>query len=415
MVKWLEDLRRVTVAGIGPNGKPRQMIGASFRGVSFLVEGSDRGGGRRAVVHEFPLRDDPFVEDLGRKARTFRVDGYVLGDDYLFQRDALLAALEDEEGPGELVHPYHGVRTAICISVAVRETRAEGGIAMFALELAEAPAQVPVPIDAVDSTEQVAASADAAIVATEAEFVEQYDILSLPSFALGSAETALTSASDALGAALAPAVSTTQELAELSGRVALLTATASSLVRQPTDVLDAFRLAITSLVNAVASSPGAVMDALIDAYTADLGPVVVALTATRERELANQSAMTGALRRVIAIEAARLAPLVPYVSIEEASLARDQIAAMLEEQAATAGDTAYPALVTLRSDLLRAVPGGAAFARIVTVTRNVATPSILLSYQLYGSTDNELDIVARNGIRHPGFVSGDVKVLSSDD
>lgn len=402
---WREDLRRVSVNG-------RKLIGASFRGVPFFVESADRGGGRRAVVHEFPLRDDPFVEDLGRRARTFRVEGYVLGDTYLTQRDALLAALEDTAGPGELVHPYHGVRVAICVNVSVRETRADGGIAMFALEFAETPAQEPVPTEVVDSAGQVALSSDAAAVASDAEFVEQYDPDGIPAFALESAETALVRAVEGLAAELAPIVTVTQELAEFTGRVALLTAQASSLVRTPASVLGEFRATITGLVDTTLASPGNVMRALLAAYGADLGPLVVAITATRARELANQAALIGALRRIIAIEAARLAPLVAYTSIEEATAARDQVAALLEEQAADAGDSAYPAIVNLRSEVLRAVPGGAAFASVVTVTRSVPIPSLLLAYQLYGSVDLELDIVARNESRHPGFIAGDLQVLS---
>lgn len=402
---WREDLRRVNVAG-------RQRVGASFRGVAFYVESAERSGGRRSVVHEFPLRDEPFVEDLGRRARAFRVDGYVLGDDYLTQRDALLAALEDTEGPGELVHPYHGVRRAVCVNVSVRESRADGGIAIFAIEFAEAPAQAPVPTEVVDAAGQVATSADAAVVATDAELVEQYDADGLPAFAIESSEDALTRAVEALEAKLSPVVSSTQELAELTGRVALLTAQASSLARTPAGVVEDFRSVITGLVDTIEAAPGSVMDALLEAYSVDLGAEVTATTSTRARELANQVAMQGALRRVMAIEAARLAPLVPYASIEEATAARDQVGAVLEEQAAAAGDTAYPALVDLRSQVLRAVPGSSAFARVVTVTRNAAVPSLLLAYQLYGAVDLEGDIIARNHVRHPGFIAGDVKVLS---
>jgi len=104
---------------------------------------------------------------------------------------------------------------------------------------------------------------------------------------------------------------------------------------------------------------------------------------------------------------------VPYDSIEEATAARDQVAGLLDEQAQGAGDTAYPALVNLRSEVLRAVPGGAAFARVVTITRRVPVPSLLLAYQLYGSVDQEADVIARNNISHPGFVAGDLKVLSN--
>ncbi len=403
---WREDLRRVTL----PDG--RVLIGASFRGVPFFVESSELAGGRRAVVHEFPLRDEPFVEDIGRKARTFRIDGYVIGDDYLAQRDALQAALEDEAGPGELVHPYYGVRRAICVNMGIRSTRADGGMATFALEFADAPAQAPVPVEVVDAAEQVSTSADAAIGATQDEFEEQYNTSGLPSFALASAETALISAAAALETTLAPIVESVQELAQLTSRIAIMTARAASLVRAPAELLADFRAAIIGLADTIADSPGAVVDGLIAAYVENLGPLISETTSTREREAANQAALTSALRRVMAIEAARIAPMVQYASIEEATATRDAIAAQLEEQAGLADDAAYQALVSLRSDLLRAVPGVATYARVVTVTRNVAIPSLVLAYQLYGSVDLEADILARNAVEHPGFLAGELKVLS---
>lgn len=404
-MSWRDDLRRVDVGG-------RQMIGASFRGVPFFVEASERAGGRRAVVHEFPLRDDPFVEDLGRRARSFRIDGYAIGDDYLAQKDALLSALEDEAGPGELVHPYYGVRRAICVGVSVRESRAEGGMATFALEFAEAPASALAPVEVVDDVAVVGAGADAAIAASQAELVAQYDARGLPAFTFASVERALTGAAAALERELSPVVRLTQELAELTSRIALLTAQASSLVRQPAAAFGALHAVITGLAETAVAAPGDVVDALLRAYPVDLGREVVATTATRGRERANQLALAGALRRIIAIEAARLAPRVTFATIEEATVVRDQVAEMLEEQAAAAGDEAYPALVDLRSSVLRAVPGSAVFARVVTATRRVPVPSLVLAYQLYGSVDREGDIIARNRIRHPGFVVGDLKVLS---
>jgi prophage DNA circulation protein len=406
-VTWREDLRRVVIGG-------RSLIGASFRGVPFFVGESERAGGRRAVGHEYPFRDDPFYEDLGRKARVFRLDGYVLGDDYLTERDALLAALEDESGPGQLVHPYYGVKRAICTDCSVKESREQGGIATFSIEFAETPTQAPAPTEVVDAPGNVAAGADAAIAATEAELGEQYDVAGLPAFALASAETALTNAAAALQEQLAGVVSDTQELAALAGQVEIITAEAAALVRDPAEAIEAFRAAITGLVKTAAAAPGTLMDALFDAYLADLGPEVSPTTATRVRELANQTAMVGALRRVMAIEAARLAPLVDFETLDDAIAARDTVAAQLEEQAEGAGDTAYPMLVDLRARVLRAVPGGTEYARVITVSRRVAIPSLLLAYQLYGSVDSEDDILARNPVRNPAFVAGDLKVLSDE-
>jgi prophage DNA circulation protein len=44
---------------------------ASFRGVIFHVETGGKSSGRRTVTHEYPKRDDPYAEDMGRVARHF--------------------------------------------------------------------------------------------------------------------------------------------------------------------------------------------------------------------------------------------------------------------------------------------------------------------------------------------------------
>lgn len=403
---WREDLRRVV-------DESQHLVGASFRGVPFRVRGSERSGGRRTVRHSFPFRDDPFVEDLGRKERVFKVEGYVLGDNYMSKRDALLTALEDVEGAGQLIHPYFGLKRAICDDVQVKEITEDGGIAMFSIVFCEAPAFALAPVTTVDTAGKVATTATAARATTKAQLEERFVVSGLPAFALTSAENALRSATEFVGSTLAPITSSTQELAALNGRVQLISAQAAALVRSPGDAIDSFGEVITSLTETIAAVPGAVFDALVEAYGVDMGPDVATTTATRVTERANQIALTSALRQVMAIEAARIAPAIPFASIDDALAARDVIVGLLDDQAAIAGDTAYPTLVTLRSDVLAAVPGTSVFARTITVSRRIAIPSLLLAYQLYGSVDQELDVVARNGIAHPGFCRGDLKVLSN--
>jgi hypothetical protein len=96
-------------------------------------------------------------------------------------------------------------------------------------------------------SDHLAARSDAAVAACVAEFAEKYG----PSgpFALESAETALCSAAAKLGEKLAPAVQLTQERAALDWQIRRLTDEASSLVHQPASVLEAFRSAITGLVD----------------------------------------------------------------------------------------------------------------------------------------------------------------------
>jgi prophage DNA circulation protein len=406
-MSWREDLGRVAL----PDG--RRLIGASFRGVPFLVTSSARIGGRRVVVHEFPLRPDPFVEDLDKRAAKFKLQGYVIGDDYLTQRDKLRVALEESSGPGELRHPSYGVVRAVCESLEISEASDQGGMATFAIDFAEAPLQAPVPVQVADSSSKVSSSADAARSASMAQLAATFRAAGLPGFALATSSAAIASAADALSTRLGPVIAEAQELAELNSALTLLVAQTSSLLTTPGSIVDAFADAIESLETTAASAPSALLDALIDAYGVDLGSVPASNTSTRARESANLAALTGAIRQVLALEAARVAPGVPYATQDDATAARDTIAGILQDQALLAGDIAFPGLVDLRSELMLAVPGGNNFPRVVTTRRRSSIPSLVLAHQLYGSVELEADIIARNRIVNPAFVFGDLQVLSN--
>src|SRR5215472_18763971 len=105
----------------------------SFRGARFRVDSYSTEIGRRADVREYPLRNIPQAEDLGRKARRFQFTAYVLGDGWEFARDELLNACE-ADGPGLLVHPFHGEHEVVCESCTVSESRV-GGVRYCAFEL----------------------------------------------------------------------------------------------------------------------------------------------------------------------------------------------------------------------------------------------------------------------------------------
>lgn len=80
---------------------------ASFRGVPFHVTKVDLKVGRRTVTHEYPQRDKPYVEDIGRATRKLTFTAFVVGDDYIEQAEKLISAIE-EPGAGTLVHPHLG-------------------------------------------------------------------------------------------------------------------------------------------------------------------------------------------------------------------------------------------------------------------------------------------------------------------
>jgi len=120
---------------------------AAFRGVKFETLDADLTGGRRAVIDELPQTDEgaTLTEDLGLKAREFAVTGFVIGDGYMNDRDALIAALETP-GPGLLVHPFRGDVNVQPLDYNVRESSAEGGLAAFTMHFVVVDVLTPTSI-----------------------------------------------------------------------------------------------------------------------------------------------------------------------------------------------------------------------------------------------------------------------------
>jgi prophage DNA circulation protein len=118
---------------------------ASFRGVIFHVETGARLSGRRTVVHEYPKRNDPYAEDMGRAARRFHFQGYLIYRpsnalyEYTSQRYALYSALENDD-PGRLVHPVFcpGGWMVMCERFTMLENRTRGGFTEFEMQFVEA-------------------------------------------------------------------------------------------------------------------------------------------------------------------------------------------------------------------------------------------------------------------------------------
>lgn len=95
------------------------LLPASFRGVPFAVQADNLGVGRRIALHQYPGKDTPFPEDMGREARVFQFRGFIVEGDVVFgggpiqlQRLLLLAAFE-KKGPGLLTHPTLGILNVV--------------------------------------------------------------------------------------------------------------------------------------------------------------------------------------------------------------------------------------------------------------------------------------------------------------
>lgn len=156
---------------------------ASFRGADFFIKDSDYIVGRRNVVHQYPFKDIPYIEDLGQDTDEFTINGYVIQNDdndqdYITERDDLISALRTY-GPGTLIHPYYGELFVNLIGKArIEESFIQGGIARFTMVfiLAGVGAVVaPYPKTTSDFVETTDAMAEKSLGMATDDFSDGFD------------------------------------------------------------------------------------------------------------------------------------------------------------------------------------------------------------------------------------------------
>ncbi len=418
---------------------------ARFRDAEFKVPGHEAEFGRHQVTHEFPLRDRPYVEDMGRRARVYQIEAYVVGPDYMARRDALVAACE-EAGPGQLVHPYLGTITVSCRECHVREDVAEGGLARFRLAFVESgenryPAATPDHQGRLDSA--VGKARDSMAEA----FARNFSISSMPDFVRDGAVSDFGSGLGMLGqiGRSLPAGLGLSAIAELTGAARELAGQVAGLVATPLELAQRVVSTVSRLGDLVREAPRTVFDALTGAAapldglrpralavvgaalelarfgeapgslrSSVFGGILPALpetTTARRRQIDNRAAIVQLLRGLGVAEAIAAAPRVGLASYDELAAARDRIADRLETLMLAAGDAgddqSYLALSSLRAAAVTGLTAlGANRARLVRESvAGAALPALVLAYARYEDIGRETEILARNPrVQHPGLL-----------
>ena len=125
----------------------KALMPASFNGARFHCEANSRESGRRIVQHQFPKKDLPYAEDMGRAAREFSVRGYCIvfpydseytlySRDYRRARDELVKQLE-AEGPGTLQLPTQPSQQVVCPRYRLSEEERFGGYCVIDMTFQE--------------------------------------------------------------------------------------------------------------------------------------------------------------------------------------------------------------------------------------------------------------------------------------
>ena len=407
------------------------LLPVSFRGIPFYVEAHQHSGGRRKEVHEFPQRERPFVEDLGRRARSYRVRGYVIGHDYFRLRDDLVKACEASTD-GRLVHPYLGELRVHCRSYTLQEARTTGGLARFDIDFVEAGA-APAPDIEDDTPAQARAAAITVESVADEVFLTHFDIAGLPDDAV----SALASSARALGPYIESLPTTAGILSEAGLRLALdaLAAlpsgglTAEDVVGRVGSVFSAaMDAALARDVVAVASTGNPLdlcrcQDAARDALRDLMGyrdslPTVAAMTPTRRRQAAAQGALASLVEHRALAKRGALLSLRGFASRDAAEAARGAILSDIDASVLRAGDEGDDDIGLALRDLSYRVSDdltrrAADLAPLVSISTARPLPSLVVAHALYEDVARADEIEGRAGAWAPAFLPREPEVLAA--
>jgi prophage DNA circulation protein len=383
---------------------------ASYKGVPFFVEKDDEDGSRRIVEHEFPMRDDPYLEDLGEGVRHYQVTAYVSSDRADAEASSVMQICATR-GAGILVLPTHGPILVRCLTFERDRSKDKHGYIGhslkftregFASALASSNLLANLVFMAADNAAaSIAAAFVAGVVATGPDFVVAAATDGLQD-AVAAIETVRTSQ------AVEPVASAVQrnEIQALFDAVPELVADPATIATVPQRIVAAAR-AIGDALDAV-SALTAFQEIITDPSLAAVAVTLVYPTPHR-REMAINAAQAKRVLLLAALTAYAEAAVRATLGDRPAAITlRADVAeyfeAVLIELAAGEIDL-FHTLASLRDRVIdylsRAIID---LAPVLTVEANLSMPSLFWAWRLYADPNRNSELVARNRIAHPSFM-----------
>ena len=380
-----------------------QLRNASFRGVEFYVDSHSKSFGRNVTIHTFPGRDTPYSEDKGRLPFGESLSCYLVGEDYIEERDALIEAL-NKEGPGDLIHPYFGKLFVQAGECSISESASEGGYCTISVSFSEA-GEIIYPESSRDKYSILGSAASRALADSKSEFDEYYSIAGAPGAVVDAARSGVEKASEKFSDSTKFISKTADIAAELSYSVSNLKSDVDNLMQAPSKLSEKLQYSI-GLVKNLNTDPETTRAALQGMTSFGEEVVVPANTDSRAKEKNNNDQLNNLIIRTSVIESAVLAASQAFDTLQESIKEMEGIQEIIEEQInLTELDDLFQslsdllaALVDIMMDLDRTEKNVLQYTPLETL------PALVLAYELFDDEDQEEEIISRNNIKHPGFV-----------
>nr|DAJ51203.1 MAG TPA: DNA circularization protein [Caudoviricetes sp.] len=394
---------------------------ASYKGVPFSVTDASLTVGRRSQVFEYPQRDEPYVEDLGRAARTITLTAVFAGPDYVTAASRLIEAVEDGD-PGILVHPFLGRMWVMpTTSSRVIFSARELGYSTIDLTFTESGAY-EFPTTAADTGALTLEASETVKKTAREAFASEFSLEGRQDFIRDAVKEHLSAFFD---------LDDYKEAARLFNNAEAMAKTAAGAVDAVTSDAESFASAISSafsfsavdhvvddwrrvsrILTRLAESAG-----LHKTFDTGLAPQADAADYTElssvVQDLARQTVLAEAIAATASVGGTE-DTAAGGIAYEDYIEIRDGVLEAIDREELTAGDDTFIALEDARAAVADDLTTRAEdAARLVTITPAEVSPALVIAYDFYGDASRESEIIARNSIRHGGFVPSEpLKVLS---
>ena len=411
-----------------------KLLPASFRGISFLIPQASVPVGMKGQLHEFPQRDTPFFEQMGKQSQVHKMTAWVIGDDCFERRDKLVEALETPGG-GELVHPWLGRMQVKAGECEMSHDLMGGGMVSFDLTFyPDEPLKTPAA--KVNTQAQVVKSSESLLTSSLNRYQSAMATVNKARLGLLQMRNSLSNVFSVIQQQFAPFVSVFTDL----------TGFAQSLINSPSSLSSLFASYFSSFpgfdffssssggrsrsssgsgagyrgalaeatqqteaagsINTVSSIGGtdavaasqATANLVQDSTLVQIGLIVSEMPVAIQPE---------SIETAPSVEQQALQPIVrPDVPVADDVIElRDNLNEMIHEVSLKADPEHYLVLNNFRQTVVKHLTAVAqSGVRLVDITPPETLSALVLAYRRFGDATRASEVVQRNRIHHPGFV-----------
>jgi prophage DNA circulation protein len=387
-----------------------QILAGSFKGLNFKTRSTDTGFTRNIISHSYVLTNDVFSEDLGKQADQYTLEIFFIGDNYFTERDSFITACSDGKA-GTLIHPYLGQKEVFVSNFSIRENAEDGGMSTVTVTFIEKGAS-KFPVITEDRNFRLNSSIENVRQVSSNNFVNNIQLLRVTEFARGGFNKVLNPVMLRMDRTLSGGSFINNILLDGVSNFARIRANFNSLLNPLPTLLSSAPLLASLLIDTFVlinstTDNGAPVRNIFKAGRDAVSVPVPATTEQNKIHNDNQDITTRFIYTTcIACEAETLLKTT-FESRNEALEVRQDIVNQINLLLnSSTDDTEYQALQSLKAETINFLPpDNLDLPSVKSVTINETIPSLVLAYQIYNSIDNNEDIINRNKVLNPNFLS----------